>query len=123
MERSVLLQLARDSIQEVIEAQNSINKNTLLEQYPLLNEKIAVELTLIFDNEIRGNYTTQDAHNLLTNIIIAAKKAAFEDKNFSPITTAEYLHSHIKLSLFTPDGVISEIDPPLIQENNVETFI
>jgi len=46
MARSVLLQLARDSIQEVLEASRSIDKQALLRQHPLLNEVISTTLNI-----------------------------------------------------------------------------
>ena len=46
MSRSVLIQLARDSIQEVLEAKRTIDKATLLSKHPLLNEKIAATVNI-----------------------------------------------------------------------------
>ena len=115
MSRSVLLQLARDSIQEVLEAQICIDRNALLQEHPLLNEKISTTINLFIDKELKGTYSTQNTNSsLLSNIIIAAKKAAFEDKESSTLTTSEYLHCEVELILNTPDGNISEIDPAII---------
>ncbi len=115
MSRSVLLQLARDSIAEVFEAQRTINKVSLLDTHPLLNEKIPTTLNLYIDNELRGTSNATDANSLLENIILNAKRAAFEDKEFSPLTTSEYLHCEIELHLTTPDGIISEKDPSILK--------
>jgi len=113
--RSVLLQLARDSIQEVLQAENSIDKALLLNEHPLLNEKIPTTVKLYIDNELRGSYENRQAENsLLQEIIINAKKAAFEDSMFSPITTSEYLSCEIELVLQTQDGAISERDPAIL---------
>jgi len=118
MSRSVLLQLARDSIQEVLQAELTIDRKALLQDHPLLNEKIKVTLNIFIDKEIKGNYTTQNlSSSLLSNIIVAAKKAAFEDKTRGIITTSEYLHSEIELILDTPDGKISETDPAILPSN------
>lgn len=116
MSRSVLLQLARDSIQEVLEAQRTIDKKTLLSEHPLLNEKISTRVNLYLENELRGSSYSKEANlSLLEDIIKNAKMSAFQDTNFSPITTSEYLHCEIELLLLTPDGIISEKDPSIIK--------
>lgn len=58
MSRSVLLQLARDSIEEVFHAKRSIDKTTLLKQHPLLNEKIPTTINLYINKELKSTYTT-----------------------------------------------------------------
>ncbi len=115
MARSVLLQLARDSIQEVIEANNTINKQELVEEHPLLEQKIATMVKIFVEEELRGFSELDASSSLLENIIIASKKAAFEDKNFSPLTTSEYLHCSIEITLNTPEGVISQKDEPILK--------
>ncbi len=114
MGRSVLLQLSRDSIQEVLQAQNSIHKTTLLDAYPLLIQNIKTTTNLYINNELRGSYVSNNGVPLADAIIIGAKKAAFEDSNFSPISTSEYLHCEIELILDTPEGIISEKDPAIL---------
>jgi AMMECR1 domain-containing protein len=116
MSRSVLLQLARDSIAEVLEAQRTIDKKLLLEQHPLLAEKIATRVNLYIEDELRGSAYSKDANlSLLEDIIINAKKSAFEDLNFSPLSTSEYLSCELELILSTPDGVISEKDEAILK--------
>ncbi len=115
MSRSVLLQLARDSIQEVFEAQRTINKEALLKEHPLLNEKIATTVNIYIAHKLRGTYSSPFAtKTLLEDIIYNAKKSAFENQNFEPMTTSEYLSSEIELILVTPDGVISQKDPAIL---------
>jgi AMMECR1 domain-containing protein len=117
MSRSVLLQLARNSIEEVLQAQNTIDKKKLIEEHPLLNEKIATEVKIYLNNELRASYISNNNKSLLYNIIIGSKKAAFQDSSSTPITTAEYLSCEIELSLETPDGVIKQRDEALVKEN------
>jgi len=115
MSRSVLLQLARDSIAEVLEARRTINKNELLNQYPLLNETIPTTINLYIENELRGSYsTTDDSESLFYSIVKNAKRSAFQDDNFKPISTSEYLDCEVEILLTTPDGVISEKDPSIL---------
>ncbi|MDF1875759.1 AMMECR1 domain-containing protein [Sulfurimonas sp. SAG-AH-194-I05] len=117
MSRSVLLQLARDSITEVIQAQRTIQKSNLLQEHPLLKEHITTQVNLYLDNELRGSSKSQDTKlNLLEDIILNAKKSAFQDKNFTPISTSEYLSCEIELLLATPDGIISEKDPAILKD-------
>ena len=113
--RSVLLQLARDSIQEVLEAQRTIDKKALIEQHPLLNEKIRTTVNIYIENELKGtSSSTVEASSLIDEIIRHAKKSAFENKDFKPLTASEYLSCEIELLLKTPDGVISERDPSIL---------
>ncbi len=117
--RSVLLQLARDSIHEVFEAKRSIDKSTLVQTHPLLNEKIATSVNIYLDDELRGSYSSKEASkSLIEDIIHNAKKSAFEDKNFTPLSTSEYLSCEIELKLKTADGVISEKDPAIIKDES-----
>lgn len=116
MSRSVLLQLARDSIQEVLEASRTIDKESLLEQYPLLGEKVATTINIYLNSELRGSSSTNTPLNsLLEDIVKNAKIAAFEDKNFMPLSTSEYLHCEIELILATEDGEMSERDKAIIK--------
>ena len=114
MSRSVLLQLSRDSIQEVLQAQNSIDKEALIKEHPLLSQVVKTTLNLYINNELRGSFKNDAFLSLVDAIIIGAKKAAFEDPDFTPLSTSEYLHCEIELILDTPEGVISEKDPAIL---------
>lgn len=119
MSRSVLLQLARDSIQEVLEAQRTIDKTSLLKEHPLLNEKITTTVNIYLGEELKGSFSSTNADKtLLEDIIYNAKKSAFEDKNSNPLSTSEYISCEIELLLNTPDGVISERDPAIFKNQN-----
>ena len=115
MSRSVLLQLARDSIAEVLEAKITIDKQDLLSKHPLLGESIATVVNIYVGDELRGSCLNQPENSLLYNIIIGSKKAAFEDRNFSPMTTSEYLHCEIEIVLETREGVMSERDKSILK--------
>lgn len=116
MARSVLLQLARDSIQEVLEAKRKIDKQALINEYPLLQESIPASVKIFLETKLRGSSQVQsDNQTLIETIVINAKKAAFEDKNFKPLSTSEYLSCEIEIELTTPDGVMSERDPSILE--------
>ena len=116
MGRSVLLQLARDSIQEVLQAEVTIKRDALIEEHPLLAQKIATTIKLTIDDKLRGA-SSSDASEmpLIESIIINAKKAAFQDPNFQPLSTSEYLACELEIILNTPEGIISEKDPSILK--------
>lgn len=117
MSQSVLLNIARESIQEVLQAQDSIDRDELLKNYPLLNEIVATKVTLYLNGKLRGTSVSETPeHTLLEDIILNAKRAAFQDSNFIPIATSEYLHTSVELVLFTADGPISHRDDPILKE-------
>lgn len=117
MSQSVLLNIARESIQEVLQAQESLNRSELLEHYPILGEAVATEITLYLNGKARGTSRSENAeHSLLEDIILNAKRAAFQDPNFIPISTSEYLHTSVELILYTADGPISHRDDAILKE-------
>lgn len=102
MSRSILLDLARESIEEVLQAANSIDRNSMLERFPVLKEPIATFVTLRIDKKIRGSSGTLFAERpLIDDLLINAKAAAFEDPLFTPMTISEYLRASIEVSLLT----------------------
>ncbi len=116
MGRSVLLQLARDSIQEVLQSSRSIDKIALLDEHPLLSSKISTTVNIYINNKLRGTSSSKNASlSLIEDIILNAKKSAFEDKNFTPLSTSQYLECEIEILLNTDEGVISEKDPAILK--------
>ncbi len=113
MSQSLLLQIARESITEVFEAKNSINKKELIERYPALNQSVASFITIYLGDELRGSMgSIIPQKTLLEDIIYNAKAAAFEDRRFPPLKISEYLQSTLELSLLTPpqEVVYTDID-------------
>lgn len=119
MSQSVLLNIARASIEEVLQAQLTIDRHDLLEHYPILAQPMECELTLFLNNKVRGSSRSISMENsLLEEIITHAKMAAFQDERFDPIVISEYLHTTIKLTLFTPDGALSHQSEPILKESS-----
>lgn len=117
MSQSVLLTIARASIEEVLQGQNSINRIELIEQYPLLSEPIATQITLYLGNKVRGISKSKRAErSLLEDIIYNAKAAAFQDENFDPLVTSEYLHATIQLTVYSLEGELSHQSEPILKE-------
>jgi len=112
--RSVLLQLSRDSIEEVLQTQQTIDKAHLLKAHPLLNNSVPTTINLYLENKLRGFYKNSGNLSLFDSVNIGAKKAAFEDKNFKPLSVSEYLRCEIELILDTTEGLISERDVALV---------
>jgi hypothetical protein len=107
MSQSVLLTLARDSIKEVLEAERIIDVKQMLKQYPLLQEKVATFVTLSINDKVRGCIGSLTPKNrLIDDVISNAKAAAFEDPRFSALTTSEYLHCCVEVSLLTPERAL-----------------
>lgn len=118
MSQSVLLTIARKSIEEVLQAEQTINTRELLEQYPVLNEPMATQITLYLNDKIRGSAITKTpVRPLLEDIIRNAKIAAFQDERYDPLVVSEYLHCTIELTLFSADGPLSHKDSPILQGN------
>jgi len=119
MSQSLLLSVARQSIVEVLEAKRSINVAELKKSHPLLNEKMATAITLYLGDEIRSHYCSlHPDQSLIDDLIQNAKIAAFESRSYPPITTSEYLHVSLQVSILTPlkileytntDDLISQI--------------
>ncbi len=117
MSQSILLTIARTSIEEVLQSQHSIDRAALIEQYPILSEPMATEIVLYIGEKRRGSSKSDVAcRSLLEDIIYNAKVAAFQDEGFSPLVTSEYLHATIRLTLFAPDGEMSHQSPPILAE-------
>lgn len=113
MSRSPLLQLARDSIAEVLEAKNIIDKKKIIGAYGVLEEVVPTEIELFIQDELHGSFSSTKLC-VFDAITIGAKKAAFESSK--PLHVTTYLHATIKITLQTPQGSISHQDQPLIQD-------
>lgn len=117
MSQSVLLTIARKSIEEVLQAEQSIDRTILLREYPILNEAMGTEITLYLHDKVRGNAKSDSpVRSLLDDIIHNAKIAAFQDTNHTPLTTSEYLHTSVELIIYSPDGPLSHKDDPILKE-------
>ena len=116
MGSSLLLKLARDSMLEVYQAKRLVDKKKLLDEYPILATPMACRVSIYLDDEPLGSFESQADKPLLENIILAAKKAAFEVDEAHILTSTQYLHAEVELTLLTPDGAISEKDEPIISD-------
>ncbi len=122
MGSSVLLQLVRDSILEVFQARRKIDKATLLTTHPILSTPMNVKVEIFLDDDLCCSYATQNEKPLIDNIIFAAKKAAFEVDKEHILTSTQFLHCEIELTLYTPEGAMSERDKPIIADRDAVVF-
>ena len=118
MGSSLLLKLARDSMLEVFQAKRLIDKEALLKEHPILATPMACTVSIYLDEKPLSSYKSEDDRALLENIILAAKKAAFEVDKEHILTSTQYLHAEVELTLHTADGDISERDKPLISDKD-----
>lgn len=116
MSRSVLLDLARTSIEEVLQATDRIDRDAMIRLHPVLSGPVASFVTIWIGEEIRGSSGTAFAElPLIDDLVLNAKRAAFEDPAFAPLTITEYHQATIEVSLLTaPERVeyqdISELE-------------
>ncbi|MBN2897065.1 MAG: AMMECR1 domain-containing protein [Campylobacterales bacterium] len=112
MSRSLLLDLARASIEEVLEAQRSIDTEALKREHPVLNTPMATAITLMLGNEVRAHYCSLHATKpLIDDLIYNAKVAAFESPHTPPLSTSEYLHVSVTIHLL---GALEPIEADTI---------
>jgi len=105
MSRSFLIDLAYNSIKEILQARKLIDEDAILKEYPLLSQHIAMSLKIFVGEKLHGSYRDKATKTLLQNIMLGAKIAAFEDNE--PLKVSEFLKVQIEISLHTPEGVIS----------------
>lgn len=116
-EKKILLKIARESIEEEF-GRGSVNLN---QDFPSsLNQKCGVFVTLTIDGELRGciGYIIGDKplYELVYN---AAKKSAFEDPRFYPLTEEELDSIQIEISVLSPPKRINSIEEIKVGEHGL----
>lgn len=102
MDEKILLQIAKDSINEKFLGKNIIDKDGLLSQFPELGKDGAVFVTLTQNGSLRGCIGSLVARrSLLDDLISHAKNAAFEDPRFLPLSKEEFSKTNIEISLLS----------------------
>jgi AmmeMemoRadiSam system protein A len=116
-EKKILLQIARDSIKEEF-GKAVVNLNR---EFPdTLKQKCGVFVTLTIDGELRGciGYIIGDKP-LYELVYEVAKKSAFEDPRFYPLSEEEVDHIEIEISVLSPPKRIESIDEIKIGEHGL----
>lgn len=116
-EKQILLQIARESIKEEF----GLGKVNLEQDFPLsIKEKCGAFVTLTIDRELRGCIGYIVANKPLYEIVYeVAKKSAFEDPRFYPLTEEEVNHIEIEVSVLSPLRQIKSIDEIKIGEHGL----
>ena len=99
----VLLEVARNTILSEFDNSFEINKQKLLDKYPILNEQRACFVTLNLNKKLRGCIGSLVAHrSLLDDVISNAYNAAFSDLRFNRLSPFEFKNIDIEISVLTP---------------------
>ena len=107
MPDAVLLQIAKSTILNRIDNNNSFDKNKLLKEYPFLKKDGATFVTLKTQGELRGCIGSIIAHRtLLDDIINNAVSAGFSDPRFNSLNEDELSQLTIEVSVLSEPTII-----------------
>ncbi|MBN2768575.1 MAG: AmmeMemoRadiSam system protein A [Campylobacterales bacterium] len=110
MDKSILLNLARNAISDVLYGTHSVD-NKLKEKYGELQELRATFVTLNLSGNLRGCIGSLVARrSLFDDIVENAKAAAFSDPRFLPLSVEEFKNIEIEISLLTPPKALQYSD-------------
>lgn len=110
MNDDILLEIAKNAIKEKFTNTSLIDKEKLLQTYPVLAKNGAVFVTLTQNGELRGCIGSLVARrSLLEDLISHAKNAAFEDPRFLPLKKEEFEKTDVEISILSePKELIYE---------------
>lgn len=98
----ILLKLAKDSISDKLNEVNTVNKEKLISQLSDFKLNAATFVTLTINGKLRGCIGALVAHqNLFDDLYQNARKAAFNDPRFAPLTEKEFKNTKIEISLLS----------------------
>lgn len=99
----LIKKIAWDSIQSSLNQTNGFSKYEAVKLYPQFVLPRATFITLKKDGNLRGCIGSLIAHReLFDDLVINAKKAAFEDPRFKPLTLEELPKISLEVSILTP---------------------
>jgi len=99
----MLIDLVRVTINDELQDTKSLDKESILEKIPNLSKLGATFITLTKDGELRGCIGTLVPHvSFYDDLTTNAKKAAFEDPRFPPISKEEFPQIKIEVSIIGP---------------------
>ncbi len=91
MDKRYLINIAADSILEVLQKRRIIEREQLLQEHPELAKHVAAFVTLELNHSLRGCIGSLIARrSLLDDVVANAKAAAFDDPRFLPLSQAEF---------------------------------
>lgn len=99
----LLIDLSKVTIFDSLEGKQTINKKEFLEKLPNFSKMGATFVTLTKNGELRGCIGSLVPHTTLyDDLTTNAKKAAFEDPRFPPLTKEEFTDVKIEISIIGP---------------------
>jgi AmmeMemoRadiSam system protein A len=111
MDKRILIRIAKDAIMEELTRLSLIDRAKLLERYPWLGEMGATFVTLNKEGQLRGCIGSIVAHrDLVDDVIINAKAAAFSDPRFESLRAEELEALEIEISLLTTPQTLGYSD-------------
>lgn len=103
----LIKKIAWNSIQSSLEQKNGISKYEAVKLFPEFVLPRATFITLKKDGHLRGCIGSLVAHReLFDDLVTNAKKAAFEDPRFRPVTIDELPNISLEVSLLTPPTLV-----------------
>jgi AmmeMemoRadiSam system protein B/AmmeMemoRadiSam system protein A len=104
---ALLTEIARDSIIESIQKVTLVKRQSLIDQYPFLDQEGASFITLEKNKRLRGCIGSLKAHRpLIDDLRSNAKSAAFEDTRFLELKKEELSGLEVEVSILsTPKPV------------------
>ena len=107
----ILLRIAKSSILSYIESANKIDKEHLISKYTFLKEYGAAFVTLHYEKDLRGCIGSIVAHTtLLEDVISNASSAAFRDPRFNPLSSDEFSHLSLEVSVLSKPKLLEYTD-------------
>jgi len=99
----ILLEVVKSAIKSNLGIEKLISKYELVKTYPEFVLPIATFVTINKKNKLRGCIGSLVAHQELYNdLVINARKAAFNDPRFKPLEEKELEEIEIEISILTP---------------------
>ncbi|MEA1892167.1 MAG: AmmeMemoRadiSam system protein A [Campylobacterota bacterium] len=111
MTHPILLQIAKAAILNKFDENHQIDRETLLKDYPFLDDNGAVFVTLKYDNELRGCIGSIISHRkLYDDTLHNAISAGFSDPRFNPLHVDELSHLTLELSVLSKPTILEYSD-------------
>ena len=111
MDKDILINIAKNSIERKFNNKINIDKKELLKNNNFLNEKRASFVTLTLNKELRGCIGSLEANRtLFDDLVNNAYMAAFEDPRFLELSFEEFKKIEIEISILTPPIIVKYKD-------------
>ncbi|MBP6289211.1 MAG: AmmeMemoRadiSam system protein A, partial [Aliarcobacter sp.] len=111
MDKDILINIAKKSIERKFNNKINIDKEELLKNSNFLNEKRATFVTLTLNKELRGCIGSLEANRtLFDDLVNNSYMAAFEDPRFLELSFEEFKKIEIEISILTPPIIVEYKD-------------